>query len=273
MQRAPAGHRPSTVAVVVPILISILVACGDSGPGLHPDRRVREDQLAADLVPLTDIYAPPPHDRGVDGQTCATGTADNCASCGDTCPPTTPLAAVRVCLAGRCNIQCQGEAYDVNGSVADDCEAKDDLPIHETMSNARDLGLVTDCDGVQQTTATLPSDDRLHLVAPTDRANGRPDWFKLRISDQVFCILEAATTVRLTGLPATAFFRVTATYVCKDGRQLNPDARTGYGGTTLQLNPPVGCTTVGDDSGTLYVKVAKESGPHSASSYTVEIQP
>jgi hypothetical protein len=255
------------------LAVPALVACGDDTPAPLPDRHLLLPDLARDLVPRTDVYAPPPRDLGRDGQTCTTGTADNCASCGDSCPPTSPVAAVRVCLSGKCNIQCKDESYDVNGSVSDDCEAKDDLPVHETMASAKDLGQASDCDGVKQTTAVIPSDDRLHLSAPTDRANGRPDWFKLYINDKIGCIVEGTTKVTLAALPTAAFYRVTATYVCEDGKQLNPDSKTGYGGATLELKPPVSCTTLGDDSGTLYIKVAKESGPHSAASYTVEIQP
>jgi hypothetical protein len=258
-----------------------LAACGAGGqmPPVRVDRGVpRLDHADLDAVPRLDLYAPlvDVHpDGGRDGASCTLGTVDNCASCGDVCPPGKDSpATVRVCLSGKCDIQCNAESYDVNGAVADGCEAADDLPIHDTIADAKSLGKVSDCDDSPVTTAAvMPSDDRLHLVAPTARPGGRPDWYKLHIDDNAFCIVEAEVKVSLKSLPQSAFYRVAAYWVCDSGAELAADSKTGNGGAELLLDPTTTCTTVGDDSGTLYIKVAQESGGHSAASYTVEVKP
>jgi hypothetical protein len=134
------------------------------------------------------------------------------------------------------------------------------------------MGHVSDCDKVQKTTGTIPSDDRKHLKAPAERPNGRADWYKLHISDD-YCIVDAQVTVSLVGLPGAALYRAVTYWVCDGGQQLDTDARAGNGGSTLILKPSTACTTMGDDSGTLYLKVTKEAGPHSVGTYTVEVAP
>jgi len=256
-----------------------LAACGAEGtiPPRPIDHGVARPDFAVDLVPHFDVYAPlvdvRPDGRR-DGASCTLGTVDNCASCGNVCPPgkDSPTTA-RVCLSGKCDIQCKAESYDVNGDVADGCEAEDDLPIHDTTADAKSLGQVSDCDNAVTTTAVTPSDDRLHLVAPTSRPGGRPDWYKLHIDDKAFCIVEAEVKVSLKSLPQSALYRAAAYWVCDGGAELATDSKSGNGGGELLLNPTTTCTTVGDDSGTLYVKVAQESGGHSAASYTIEVKP
>lgn len=206
---------------------------------------------------------------------CTLGTPDNCKSCGDTCPATAAQTAQRVCVAKSCDIQCKGEQYDVNAKVADGCEVADDTPIHDQQALAASLGKVDDCGSTKRKTARLPSDARKHVKAPVDRPQGRADWFALTIADKAFCSLSGAVTVSLSNLPSTAQYRVTAKYVCDNGKKLNAAVKTASGGATVKLSPDTSCnpTPIGSDSGKVYVEVVKRSGPHATASYTVGISP
>ena len=208
---------------------------------------------------------------------CALGTVDNCSKCGDVCPGKKAKFTLRICQSGICQIQCHGEHYDVDGQLKNGCEFSDDTPIHENFSAAKSMGNVDDCAKTKTATAVLPSDTRKHTTAPTDRPNGREDWFKLHITDKAFCLTEAHVDVKLTGLPASAAFQIEAYYLCDGGKQTKTKTvtKTGYGGTSLKLLPSTACTTggLGDNSGTVYVRVLKTSGPHSSGKYTVEIMP
>ncbi len=170
-------------------------------------------------------------------------------------------------------MECLGESYDVNGDVLDGCEQGDDLPIHDVESAAKSLGNVKDCDNKKTVTARMPSDDRKHQKAPTDRANGRTDWFEMHISDESFCVVDASASVNLQNLPAASSFRLTAHYQCDNGTTVTPVVKTVKGGTTTTLAPSTSCTTIGDDSGTIQIVVEKLSGPHSSASYTIAIEP
>jgi hypothetical protein len=225
-----------------------------------------------DLFPL-DSVIPPAADLGPDGPSCQIGTPDNCKSCGDSCPGSDSTTTARICRAGgQCDIECKGEHYDVNGDVLDGCENEDDLPIHDVESAAKSLGKVDDCDNTKTTTARMPSDDRKHQKAPTERSNGRVDWFEMYIDDD-WCILDAKATVNLKNLPATSSYRLTANYKCDNGTSITPVVKTAKGGSSTTLAPSTGCTTVGDDSGTIQIIVEKLSGPHSTGSYTIAIEP
>jgi hypothetical protein len=261
----------------------LLAACASSEapPSLRTELGVSlPDRPWTDLVPHFDVYRPAvdlaPGERLAKldgGGSCALGTPDNCGSCGKVCPGKESPATARVCLDGKCAIQCKEEWYDVNGAVDDGCEALDDLPVHDVESAAVDLGKVSDCDIAQQTTGVMPSDDRLHLKAPTDRPQGRPDWYKLHIDDKLGCVVSGKVTISLAGLPTAAYYRATVFWACDGGSKLASNTVAGGGGQKLELKPETGCTLVGDDSGTLYLKLAKESGPHAGASYSVSIEP
>lgn len=224
------------------------------------------DQGAAD-GPAADGPSP---DAG-----CVLGTPDNCSYCGHVCPPGKDTASTaRVCLAGTCGIQCKDENYDVNGQTKDGCEAQDDLPVHPGKTEARNLGKLSDCDNTKSYKARIPSDARNHLKAPTSRPNGRPDWFKVHIDDKFGCVVNSDVTLILQGLPAASSYTATAFWVCdKDSKQLATVTKSGKGGATLSLDPSTGCTTLGDDSGTLYVSLTKTSGTHSNATYTLQVEP
>jgi hypothetical protein len=260
-------------------LVSVLLGgCGsaEDPPHLTYDGFVSNPDARRDLVPTFDLYPHVPDGSGgkKDGS-CTLGTASNCSYCGQVCPPSADTSSTaRVCLSGLCDIQCKEEAYDVNGGLSDGCETTDDLPIHDTITSAQDLGSFDDCDSAQSATASLPSDGRKHQKAPTDRANGRADYFRISIKDTLGCVVEASVKVNLTTLPTGARYTVSAYYLCDSGsKQLQSTTQSAYGGAEVSFTPATTCSTLGDDSGTLYLKVSKDSGPHSASSYSVSITP
>jgi hypothetical protein len=209
-----------------------------------------------------------------DSAGCALGTPDHCGACGKACPPGhDPKGAIRVCLSGGCEIQCLDELYDVDGQVASGCEVEDDLPIHDLAQTARDLGAVSDCGNAVSAQGLLPSDGRVHLKSPNDRANGRADWFKLQIADNGGCVVNASIAVSLAALPSGVSVRGTAYWRCDDGKVLASVSQVGGGGGSLSLEPGTACTWLGDDSGTLFLELRKESGPHTAQGYTLTIEP
>lgn len=270
------GHAgyPGQVTIWCRVWLGLVLvsACSpDEPPHLWGDAAwIRLDGAALPDHALASDGPPIPGDGPVP---CLTGTPDNCQFCGDVCPPgmDTPSTA-RFCTK-QCVIECKEEYYDVNGSATDGCEQPDDVPVHDSQALAQDLGQISDCDNAKSAGGILPSDDRRHLKAPTDRPNGRADWFKIFIDDDMFCIVQAEVKVSLKGLSPSASYRLTAAYHCKGGLDLPQLTKTSPGGKEVTLKPSSACTTVGDDSGTLYIEVAKESGPHSAAGYTLEVTP
>jgi len=163
----------------------------------------------------------------------------------------------------------------VDGQISNGCEFTDDTPVHENKYVAVNMGTVDDCAKTKTTSAVMPSDGRKHTSAPTSRPNGREDWFKLHITDTTWCVTEARVDVKLSGLSASAAFTVEAYFLCDAGKQTKTITKTGYGGNTFTLVPSTACTTgsLGKDSGSVYIRVAKTSGPHSNGKYTVEVMP
>ena len=273
------------LVLMVLCLAALLAGCaaGDTQPphytgsdgALPPDGK-------QDLTHQVDSY-PPLLDSGLDPDgppptpdaACPLGTVDHCSKCGDVCPGKDVKNTVRVCEKSACDIQCQGEYYDVDGQISNGCEFTDDTPVHENKYVAVDMGSVDDCAKTKTTSAVMPSDGRKHTSAPTSRPNGREDWFKLHITDTTWCVTEARVDVKLSGLSASAAFTVEAYFLCDAGKQTKTITKTGYGGNTFTLVPSTACTTgsLGKDSGSVYVRVAKTSGPHSNGKYTVEIMP
>ena len=252
-----------------------LLGCSPDEPPPHlwADGGIWLDGGVLDLARPPDGPLP-----AVDGQkgdlSCTVGTPDNCGFCGDICPPGQDSpSTTRLCVASKCLIECMEESYDVNGSAADGCEAKDDEPIHDSKAAAKDLGTASDCGTTQTFTGVLPSDGRKHQKAPTDRPNGRADWFKLFIDDDPGCIIQADVKVSFKNLPGAASYRVTTLYVCEGGKEMPMDVKTASGGAEVAMAPSTVCTFIGDDSGTLYIEVAKESGGHSDASYSVQVTP
>lgn len=245
-----------------------------AGAELGLDRALA-DRVALDGALVRDHARDLPGDgRPPDSAGCALGTPDHCGACGKACPPGhDPQGAIRVCLAGSCELQCLEEAYDVDGQVANGCEVEDDLPIHDLAQTARDLGAVSDCGNAVSAQGLLPSDGRVHVKSPNDRANGRADWFKLHITDNGGCVVDASIAISLASLPTGVSVRGTAYWRCDDGKVLASVSQVSGGGSSLSLEPGTACTWLGDDSGTLFLELRRESGPHTAQGYTLAIEP
>ena len=274
-----------TLAALCTVFLLFGCASGETDPphysgsdgALPPDGK-------RDLAPPVDTY-PPLLDSGSvpdgppptpDAPKCALGTVDHCSKCGDVCPGKDVKNTLRACEKGVCQIQCEAEYYDVDGQVTNGCEFPDDSPVHENVYAAKAIYQgVDDCAKTKTASAVIPSDARKHTTAPTNRPNGREDWFKLHITDTNWCLTEAQVDIKLSGLPASAAFKIEAYYLCDNGKQTKTVTKTGYGGNSFKLVPSTACTTVslGKDHGTVYVRVQKTSGPHSNGKYIVEIMP
>ncbi len=268
-------------------LLPLLAGCaaGDPDPphyagsdgALAPDGKQDLAQQVDTYPPLLDSAADPDGSPPVpDAPACALGTVNNCSKCGDVCAGKGLKNTVRVCQKGVCGIQCEGEYYDVDGQLSTGCELSDDTPVHENKYVAASMGKVDDCAKTKTTSAVMPSDNRMHTKAPTLRPNGREDWFKLYIKDTTWCLTEARVDVKLSGLSASAAFKVEAYFLCDaNSTATKTISKTGYGGNTFTLIPSTACTTgsMGNDSGSVYIRVVKTSGPHSSGKYTVEVMP
>jgi hypothetical protein len=256
--------------------LALLLGCsgGEDPPHLQLDGASVQPDLGRDALPVFDVYLPPLEDTGPVGDAgCVLGTPDNCGYCGDRCSPgTDTVSTARVCITGKCGIQCKDEYYDVDSSAANGCEVQDDVPIHASKPDAADQGQMSDCNSPKTFSGVIPSDDRLHQKAPTDRRNGRADWFKVYIDDDPGCFVDAAVKVSFKNLPTGASYRAATYYVCDNGKEFN-DSLTTYGGQDVLLQPSTVCTTLGDDSGNMYIEITKESGPHSSATYSIEVTP
>lgn len=264
--------RWAALLLILTVIAVYSCAGGEDPPHLIQDGAATPDG-PTDGMPATDGLLSL-LDAGSRDAGCTLGTVDNCGYCGDKCLPEkdTPATA-RVCEEGKCSIQCLEEYYDVNGNETDGCEVQDDMPVHDFEAEAISLGNVGDCDNSKTATGVIPSDARKHIKAPVDRPFGRPDWFKLHIDDKPGCFVEAEVDIFLHGLPTASSYRAVAYYICDNKKELSQEEQLGYGGTMLSLNPSTSCTLIGDDSGTLYIKITKESGPHSDSLYQLKVKP
>ena len=261
--------------------LSLGCAGGEDPPHLSGKKDGSTPDAQRDLVPHHDIYSPL-LDSGSDMLTikedagCALGTPSNCSFCGDVCPPGSDSADTqRVCLQKKCDIQCKDENYDVDGKSDNGCETKDDVPVHDNKSSAKDFGKLKDSGVAVTVTASMPSDSRKHLKAPTDRPNGREDWFKAHIEDTTFGNLKGIAKLQLSTLPTGSSYKAEVWFECDNGKKPSKSSATISGGSDKTITPSTKCntTTIGDDSGTLYVRLLKSSGAHSAAQYKVEILP
>jgi hypothetical protein len=269
-------HMMRFLALTFRLALSVTACTDDTRPAVFLDSG-KSDTGVSDLsIVVHDVYPQPKDGSKGDLVGCQVGTPDHCKSCGNKCPGVDNEGTARACTAGSCSIVCKGEYYDVNGSVDDGCEFQDDLPLHELVQNAMKLPSVEDCeDNLQQALATIPSDNREHQDLPESRANGRIDWFQLSITDKAFCEVQAETTIDCSGLPKESIFEVTVYYLCDSGKQLGEQTAKVNGGSSITLQPNTGCTlfSASSDSGTVFVKVEKLSGPHSAKGYWLQILP
>ena len=145
------------------------------------------------------------NDGGPSGSDASTPSG-GCASLAD-CPYGTATNVEAVaCVDGGCVITCNGENYDVNGTLADGCEVAGICPSsqgtqlcpidHHTSQNAASIGSFGCADGSsgQNVTGTIPSDARDH-VPPIDgfdsTTGSAPDYFTIRGTGGIGCFDDA----------------------------------------------------------------------------------
>lgn len=107
--------------------------------------------------------------------------------------------------------------------------------------------------------------------APKYRSLGIRKWGKMRITDKTFCKLSLKITLDFSNLPTGAEYHAWVYYVCKNGTKPADVAKTAKGGTKLILTPSTNCSTLGDDSGTVYVNVTKIKGKTVHSKQAVKV--
>lgn len=215
-------------------------------------------------------------DQGPSSDGCVLGTTSNCLYCGDTCTGPNNSGTQPVCVQNNgCDIHCRGDYYDVDGKEANGCEALDSLAAYSTEQTAKNLGLTDDCAGATKVVGDVLSDDRYHTSTAKSGKLGTWRFFKLTITDKLGCALSGKTTFDLTKLPSTNQYRVDAWYVCQQsGKKLNAAGGSLYGGQSKSFSPDTSCTTMGDDSGTLYLRIYKWSGTaHSSQDFTITVEP
>ena len=270
-----------------PVLALLLVAgCHydmDAAPFVGGDRGAALDR--APPGDTTDVWSHPDNKQGsdvkaADGKTadqgCVVGTPDHCSHCGDKCPGKDDGSTRRTCTNSKCNITCRGDYYDVNGKVSDGCEYLDPHSSHGSQNTAKDLGSMDDCSSsLVKTVASLPSDLRFHETAPFTRVLGPVRWYKTYVTDTSACLLDFKLTLDVTALPPGAHYGMDPQFLCDKGKVLLLNSATGKGATKIEMTPIVKCTAGSNDSGTMFVKVRKYSGPtaHSALPFTLTIKP
>ncbi len=271
----------TTVTVTLAALLALSCADGEDPTHLSSKKDGSAPDKAGDLVPHHDIYAPL-LDGGHDMLTikqdagCILGTSSNCSFCGDICPPGSDSANThRVCLASKCDIQCKEEYYDADAKSANGCESQDDVPVHNNKSSAKSMGKLKDSGTAVNVTAKMPSDARKHLKAPADRPNGREDWFVAHITDTALGNLKGIAKVDLSQLPTGSSYKLEVWFECDNSKKPGTSTATLKGGALKSITPSTKCntTTIGDDSGNLYIRLTKTAGGHSALTYKVEIIP
>jgi hypothetical protein len=270
-------------SIILLLVSGLTLGCAGSKdpPHLSSNKDGAAPDAVRDLVPHHDIYSPL-LDGGSDllvikqDSGCQLGTPNNCSFCSDVCAPGSDSATTqRVCINNKCDIQCKDEYYDVDASSSNGCEAQDDVPVHDIQSSAKDMGKLKDSGVAVTVTVSMPSDSRKHLKAPTDRLNGREDWFVAHIEDTTFGNLKGIAKLHLSSLPTGSSYKAEVWFECDNGKKPAKSSGTVSGGNDKSFTPSTKCntTTIGDDSGKLYIRLVKSSGAHSAAQYKVEIIP
>jgi hypothetical protein len=156
----------------------IFVACATS---TSPNAGGSGDSDDAGNTPIYDAGNNTQVDSGAGP--CTLGSADHCGTCDTVCPGASDAGGTtRVCsdstTTATCDIICTGEWYDVNGVIADGCEAQDPI-VHDSADAA-----VPETAPAGGNTVAAPlwyayGDARMHDVAPVARPTGREDWYVL----------------------------------------------------------------------------------------------
>lgn len=217
------------------------------------------------------------HGAMPDGTSCSLGTPDHCGTCDTMCPGPDDMTTERTCSdptpSGTCNITCKDQYYDLDGNVANGCEAED-LPVQDLVLTAVALMLpdvnngtgATNCDGLTNPcthAAQIYSDMRLHDGAPTMRPLGRPDWYKL-VAVGTGGPNKVGACLGITNYPTDDMYQIC---IGNDGDTNPATCMTAIGGAaSVCVAPPTAA-----DSGTFYIKLSKLAGSNTANQYALYV--
>jgi hypothetical protein len=244
-----------------------------------------------DLGPSRGDGAPPrdgliaPSDGApatTDGPTtmpCTLGTPDHCGTCSTVCPPGADDDGThRTCSLptafGACGIICKGEYYDVDGKADNGCEELD-TPVQDTSVTAvvitlpatlepPDGGFTTNPRNVQ---AKICGDARDHDAAPTQRPDGREDWYKLQVMGGGDPNSGVTACLGVSSFPADGQYEVC---LAQNPPFIPGDCVNVAGG--VQPAGGSNCKTLPkatDETGTYYARVRKLMGTNSSNRYAL----
>ncbi len=253
-----------------------LGAC--AAPGLQPSGSTDGDGGAGDgAAGQADLGGAPDLAGGDGGGGCVLGSGDHCGACGTSCPPgADDGGTLRTCsdstAAGACGIVCRGEAYDVDGQLANGCEAIDQ-PIQDsslaavaiTLPNvANDPAMLTN---PRNLAAQIYGDARVHESAPAQRVLGRDDWYKVTAVGAGDAASGMTACLGITNFPADDQFQLC---ISDSGQAVFGAAgcKLVAGGAASVCVPPPALT----DAGTYYVRVHKMAGSNTANQYALFLQ-
>jgi hypothetical protein len=239
-------------------------------------------------VALSDL-ATRPSDSGPPGDAggCSLGTADHCGTCNTVCPPgADDSATLRTCSGvtafATCDIICRGESYDLDGKLANGCEAQD-LPIQDSETTAVPITLPAthgpatgDLGGNGNPSNRLGQiygDARMHESAPMLRPNGREDWWKLNVQGNGDSSKGVTACLGISNFPNDNVYEV-----CLSSQNAvvfaNADCKQVMGmvgdmaGTSQCVSHPMSSS----EAGTYYVKIRRVMGSNTRNQYALFIE-
>jgi hypothetical protein len=234
-----------------------LAACASPNSTVEADLAGNND-MAMQVIP--DLA------RAADGPNlCNLGDPDHCGTCTTVCPPgQDDGGTLRTCSAatafGKCDYQCRGEYYDIDGKIANGCEAQDlpiqDSPATAVVKNLADGALIPSPspDGTNPInfTGQVFGDVKDHETPPTQRPNGREDWYKVMATGNGDGAKNIEACLGITNFPTDNMFEIclstSATFT-----SINCKTVTG-GGASMCVAPAI------DGTATYYVRVRRLSG-------------
>jgi hypothetical protein len=209
------------------------------------------------------------------GGACTLGSAEHCGTCTTVCPPGgDDGGTLRTCSAatafGMCGIVCRDEYYDLDGQLANGCEALDE-PIQDTTITAVaiTLGNVPNTIGnnPQNLTGQVHSDQRTHEKAPTTRPLGREDWWKVTAVGAGDSASGMTACLGITNYPADARYEVCISDSNQATFATQGCQTASGGGASVCVTPPAAT-----DAGLYYVRVRKLAGTNTPNLFALYLK-
>ena len=241
----------------------VFVACATSTSGAGTGTGDEDD---AGTTPVYDAGNTKPQVDSGAGP-CTLGTADHCGTCDTVCPGPSDAdsGTTRTCSdstpTATCDILCDGEWYDLNGMIADGCEAQDPI-VHDNADAAVPESATSGGNTIGAPLYYVYDDTRVHDAPPTSRPTGREDWYVLAGQNGT---PQACLTI--TNFPADDMFEVCITN--NGNKNIEPtQCKTVTPSTTGSSNTCVSPTDH-TNGGTYWVRVTKVSGANTADGYAL----